>query len=170
MNMNEKLHILEKLTEIFNRWQELLTDLSEEQILEPLMPSTWTVKDVIAHLWSWQQASLARAEAALQNTRPTYPRWWEINGPDPDEDVGRTNAWLYEASKDKPWSMVYTDWKVQFEHYLELTQKIPEKDLLEPGRYAWMGDYPLVASPLGALDHHLEHYDTLTAWLQDDGR
>jgi hypothetical protein len=93
-----------------------------------------------------------------------------INGPDPDEDVDRTNACLYEASKDKPWSTVYADWKAQFEHYLELMRQIPEKDLLEPGRFAWMGDYPLVSSPLGSLDHHLEHYDPLTAWLQDDGR
>jgi hypothetical protein len=33
-----------------------------------------------------------------------------------------------------------------------------------------MGDYPLAASPLGLLDHHQEHIDSLTAWLQDDGR
>ena len=168
--MNEKLDILDKSSEIFNRWQELLTDLSEEQILEPLVPSPWSVKDVVAHLWSWQQASLARAEAALHDKLPDYPQWWVINGPDPEEDVERTNAWLYEASKNKPWSTVYADWKAQFEHYLELIRQIPEKDLLEMGRYAWMGDYPLAASPLGSLDHHIEHYDTLSAWLQNDGR
>jgi hypothetical protein len=168
--MNDKQQILEKLIDIFNRWQELLTDLSEEQITQPLLPSTWTVKDIVAHLWAWQQASVARAEAALQGIEPRYPSWWEILGPDPNEDVDRTNAWLYDASKEKSWLDVYADWKAQFEHYLILTQQIPEKDLLEPGRYVWMGDYPLSASTIGSLDHHQEHFETLTAWLQDDGR
>ena len=168
--MNEKIHILEDSNEIFNRWQELLSDMSEDDILQPLVPSTWTVKDVVAHLWSWQQASVARAEAAVSNTTPDYPSWWVINGPDPEEDVDRTNAWLYEASKVKPWSTVYLDWRTQFERYLELIRLIPEKDLFEPGRYTWMGGYPLAASPLGSLDHHIEHYDTLVAWHQDDGR
>jgi hypothetical protein len=168
--MNDKQKTLNKLFDIFNRWQELLTDLSEEQIMEPLLPSMWTVKDVVAHLWAWQQASVARAEAALQGTEPNYPSWWDLLGPDPNEDVDRTNAWLYEASREKPWLEVYAGWKAQFEHYLKLTRQIPEKDLLEPGRYAWMGDYPLVVSAMGSLDHHQEHFDTLTAWLQDDGR
>ncbi len=168
--METKQQILDKLIEIFTRWQELLGDLSEDDIMQPIVPSNWTVKDVVAHLWAWQQASIARAEAALQHTQPSYPRWWEISGPDPEEDVNRTNAFLYEANKDKPWSMVYADWKAQFERYLELSKQLPEKDLLEPKRYAWMGEYPLVASTMGSLDHHLEHFDILTAWLQDDGR
>jgi hypothetical protein len=168
--MNEKQHLLDELIAIFNRWQQLLTDLSEDEIMQPIVPSTWTVKDVVAHLWAWQQASLARAEAALHDTRPIYPQWWEVNGPSPEEDLERTNAWLYDACKDTPWTTVYADWKTQFERYLDLSRQIPEKDLFEPGRYAWMGEYPLAASPLGSLNHHIEHYDTLTAWLQDDGR
>ncbi len=168
--MNDKNQLLNDLSDIFNRWLELLTDLSEDDILQPLLPSDWTVKDIVSHMWSWQQASVARAEAALQGTHPNYPSWWEILGPDPNEDVDRTNAWLYTASKEKPWSMVFADWKAQFEHFLELSRQIPENDLLEPGKYAWMGDQPLSASALGSLDHHQEHFETLSAWLQDDGR
>ena len=118
--MTDKQHIVDELAEVFNRWQMLLASLSEEQINTPLLPSTWTVKDVVAHLWSWQQASVARAEAAVQDRQPDYPRWWQILGPNPDEDVDRTNAWLYEASRGKLWQVVYDDWKSQFMHYLEL--------------------------------------------------
>ncbi|MFZ0534539.1 MAG: maleylpyruvate isomerase N-terminal domain-containing protein [Anaerolineales bacterium] len=48
--MNDKQQILNDLTEIFNRWQEFLTNLSEEQITAPLVPSEWTMKDVVAHM------------------------------------------------------------------------------------------------------------------------
>jgi hypothetical protein len=168
--MNDKQHILNDLTEIFNRWQEFLTNLSEEQITAPLVPSEWTMKDVVAHMWAWQQASVARAEAALHDREPEYPEWWRLMGPNPDEDVDRTNAWIYESNRDKPWSSVYADWKAQFQRYLELTRRVPEKDLLEPGRYAWMGTYALVASPMGSFDHHEEHLDTLDAWLREHGK
>ncbi len=168
--MNDKQQLLNELFDISNHWQELLSDLSEDEILQPLLPSDWTVKDIVAHMWSWQQASVARADAALHNTLPDYPSWWEINGPDPEEDVDRTNAYLFEACRDKPWSIVYADWKAQFEHFLELSRQIPEKDLLEPGKYTWMGNFPLAASAIGSLDHHREHFETLRTWLQDDGR
>ncbi len=167
--METKSQILADLFDIFNRWQELLASLSDEQINQPLLPSQWTVKDIVAHMWSWQQASVARIEAALHDKTPAYPRWWQILGPDPEEDVDRTNARLYESNREKPWANVYADWKSQFKHFLELSSQIPENDLLEPGRYAWMGSRALSASSLGSLDHHREHYDELRDWLREYG-
>jgi hypothetical protein len=169
MNMEDKQLIITKLAEVFNHWQELLASLSEEQITAPLLPSTWTVKDVVAHMWAWQQASVARADAALHDREPDYPRWWVVMGPDPNEDVDRTNAWIYETNRDKPWPSTYADWKAQFQHYLELLKQIPESDLLQPGRYAWMGSYALAASSMGSMEHHEEHMEILLAWLHEHG-
>jgi hypothetical protein len=163
--MSDKEKILSDLDEIFTVWQALLSSLSEEQVLQPLLPSAWTVKDVIAHLWSWQQASVARAEAALQGQEPGYPEWWKVCGPDPNEDVDQTNAYLYKANRDKPWSKVYSDWKTQFQQYLDLTRQIPDSDLLEIGKYLWMGSFALAASATGSWEHHQEHYESLIAWL-----
>jgi hypothetical protein len=168
--MEGKQQIINGLTNIYNRWQDLISKLSEEQISSALVPSDWTIKDVIAHLWSWQQASVARMEAALEDIEPDYPEWWKINGPDPEEDINRTNAWLYVANRNKPWSKVVADWKNQFERYVELTRQIPEDDLLELGRYPWMGKNALSASSMGSLEHHEEHYDTLSAWLDEHGQ
>ncbi len=167
--MSDKQHILDELTEIFNRWQVLLASLSDEQIHTPMEPSDWTVKDVMAHLWSWQQASVARMEAALQNRQPNYPAWWVQRGPDPEQDLDGTNALLYKLSRDKPWKKVYAEWQAQFMHYLELTGQIAEKDFFAAGRYKWMGNFAIADSSNGSLDHHQEHYETLTKWLLDHG-
>ena len=167
--METKREILIDLSEIFDRWQKLIASLDPEQITQTLLHSPWTVKDVVAHLWFWQQASVARMQAALQDKEPEYPAWWAKFGPDPEEDVDRTNAWNYERNRDKPWAEVYADWKTQFQHYLDLAGQVPEKDLLEPGRYAWMGEYTLSASSIGSLEHHREHYDVLSGWLREHG-
>lgn len=167
--MDNKQEIISNLEEVFIRWQKLIGSLSVKQIMIPLTPSNWTSKDVLAHLWSWQQASVARAEAALENKEPHYPDWWIACGPDPNEDVDRTNAFLYAASRDKAWDIVYADWEKQFAHYLELLKQVPEDDLLEEGRFAWMAPYALSASAMGSWDHHQEHYDSLIAWFTDHG-
>ncbi len=167
--MSDKQRVLDELTEIFNRWQLLLASLSAEQIHTPLAPSNWTVKDVVAHLWSWQQASVARMEAALQDRQPDYPAWWVQRGPDPEQDLDTTNALLYALSKDRPWQQVYDNWKVQFMHYLQLTGQIAEDDFSQGGRYRWMGQYAIADSAHGSLDHHKEHYESLTEWLLEHG-
>jgi hypothetical protein len=168
--MNNKEEILSKLSTIFKDWQDQLASLSEEQITQPLSPSHWTIKDVVAHLWFWQEASVARAEAAINGKDPSYPEWWELFGPDPNDDVDRTNAWNYERCKDRSWQKVYTDWSSQFARYLELLRKIPEKDLVTPGRYEWMGVYALADSAMGSYDHHQEHMEMLTDWLHTHGQ
>lgn len=167
--MDGKAQILAGLSDIFRHWQDLLSRLSDEQVHAPLLPSDWTVKDVLAHLWAWQQVSVARMQAALQGTQPVFPTWWEMFAPDPDADVDRTNAWIFEANRDKPWTMVFADWKEQFEGYIELTRQVPEEDLLQLGRYPWMGSYALSASSMGSLEHHEEHLEVLLAWLEEHG-
>ena len=62
--MNMKQHILTALKEQFNRWEELLASISEEQITAAHLPSNLSINDVIAHLRAWQQRSIARLKAA----------------------------------------------------------------------------------------------------------
>ncbi len=168
--METKTDITARLQRVFNQWQELIASLTEEQITAPLLPDNWTIKDIVAHMWAWQQATVARAEAALLGANPDYPDWWQIMGPDPNEDVDRTNAYLYQLNREKPWHRVYTDWNSQFSRFLELSRQIPENDLFEAGKFAWMGSYALVASSLGTLDHHEEHLEAVSTWLKEHGK
>jgi len=161
--MNSKKQIITMLEEEFSRWEELLASMSEEQITTPQPPSSMSIKDEIAHLWAWQQRSISRNEAAINGGEPAYPRWSDSVDLDPEEDVDQTNAWIYETYRDKPWQSVYTDWRAQYLRLVELSEAIPEEDLLDPGRYAWMGGYPLSESLMGSCEHHEEHLEQLLA-------
>lgn len=167
--MEGKAQVMTGLSNVFRRWQDLLSHLSEEQAHTPLEPSDWTLKDVLAHLWAWQQVSVARMQAALQDAQPAYPTWWAMFAPDPDADVDRTNAWIYETNREKPWSVILSDWQEQFERYVELTKQVREEDLLQLGRYPWMGSYALIASTMGTLEHHEEHFHELQSWMINHG-
>jgi hypothetical protein len=159
--MNMKEHILTALREQLDRWEELLASMGDEQITTPDQPSGWSIKDVIAHLMAWQQRSIARMEAALNDREPEFPSW--IQNIDPDEEgyTDRINAWIYDTYREQPWSKVHQDWKAGFQRLLELGEAIPEKDLLDASRYAWLQEYPLAYILLATYDHHQEHFEKL---------
>jgi hypothetical protein len=170
--MNMKDHVLMALREQFNRWEELLASLSAEQITAPLSPSDteWSVKDVIAHLRAWQQRSIARLDAAQLNRDPEFPRWNADSDPDAHGNTEQVNAWIYETYRDQPWSTVHKNWREGFLRFLELGDGIPEKDMLDSGRYPWFEGYPLAFVLIASYDHHQEHLDKVLAWLYEGHR
>jgi hypothetical protein len=167
--MNNKKQILTMLKEEFNRWEELLSGMSEAQITAPHLPADWSIKDVIAHLWAWQQRSIARLEAARRHRDPEFPRWPAEFDPEVEGEPNQLNAWIYETYREKPWSRVYGDWRAGFLRFLELGEGMPEKDLLEPGRYAWLEGHPLSFILRASYEHHEEHRGWLLAWLRQHG-
>ena len=67
-----KRHILAALQEQFEQWDTVLARLSDEEADAPLPSSSWTIKDVVAHLWAWQQRTIVRMEAALADREIGY--------------------------------------------------------------------------------------------------
>ena len=167
--MNMKEHMLSALREQFERWEALLTSLSEEQISSPLFDLDWSISDVVAHLWAWQQISIARVESGVLDRRPEYPEWILTIGEDWEEDADRVNALTYEMNHKKPWSEVYQNWKTGFLHFLELGNAISERDLLDGDRYPWLKGYSLAFILVASYDHHQEHFEKLRSWLHEQG-
>jgi hypothetical protein len=161
MNMDMKGHILAALREEFDRWEELLMGLSAEQIAAPLLPSAWSIKDVIVHLWAWQQRTIVRMGAALDDREPEFPNW--KSGVDPEANVAtdETNAWIYEAYRERPWSEVYQNWREGFIRLLEAGERITERDLLDGEKYPWLEGYSLALVLLATYDHHQEHLEKI---------
>jgi hypothetical protein len=170
MVMNMKEHIRAALREQYDTWEEFLAGLSQDQILTTLTPSNWTIKDVLVHLWAWQQRSIARFDAALSGKDPEFPNW--PTGPDPDAEgvTDRTNDWIYGTYREQPWPQTVQNWREGFLHFLELSAGVSERDLLDGSRYSWMGGYPLANSLLASYDHHQEHFEKLIEWMQEHGK
>ena len=165
--MSMKEHILAALREQFNRWEILLASLSEEQIIAPHFDYNWSIKDVIAHLWAWQQISIARMEAGVQDREPEYSRWIVSIGEDWEEDADRVNALTFETNHAKSWSEIHQNWREGFLRFLELGNEISERDLLDGDRYPWLKGYSLAFILVASYDHHQEHLEKLLDWLRE---
>jgi hypothetical protein len=167
--MNMKEHILAALREQFNSWEELLASLNEEQITAPRFDDDWSIKDVMAHLWVWQQISIARMEAAALDREPEYPIWIVNLGEDWEEDADRVNALTYETNHEKPGSEINQNWKNGFLWFLALGEKISERDLLDGDRYPWLKGYSLAFILVASYDHNQDHLEKLIVWLRENG-
>jgi hypothetical protein len=160
--MNMKEHILAALREQLDRWEELLAGLSDEQITAPRFDYNWSIKDIVTHLWAWQQISVARMESAVLNREPEFPKWVAALGRDWEENADQTNACVYETYHETPWSEVYQNWREGFLRLLEVGEPISEKDLLDGDRYSWLKGYSLAFILVASYDHHQEHLEKLT--------
>jgi hypothetical protein len=169
--MTSKSEILALLQSEFDRWEEVLNGLSEEQITASNFISDWSIKDTLAHLMAWQTRSIARLEAALVNKEPEFPPWPVQPEPDPGDNSDEINAWIYETYHDQPWSNIHQTWRAGFRRFLELGQAVPEKDLLDPKRYPWMQGQPLEVVLQGSYEHHhVDHLEPLLALLRQNGK
>jgi len=167
--MNMKEHILAALREQFNSWEELLASLSEEQIITPHFDYDWSIKDVMAHLWAWQQISIARMEGGVQDREPEFPKWVVELGEDWEENADRVNALTYETNHEKPWPEIHQNWRDGFLRFIELGNEISERDLLDGDQYSWLKGYSLAFILVASYDHHQEHFEKLLAWLEEHG-
>ncbi len=166
--METKSQLIINLREEFNRWEASLATLNQALVDVPMTPSTFSIKDTLAHLHAWQGVSIARLEAAQGGGEPVYFAW--SDGLNPDEaDVDQVNARIYALYRQQPWPQVYQDWRNGFLRFLDLAEVIPAKDMEEAGKYAWLGSYPLLAILEGSYNHHIEHYEGMARWLGQHG-
>jgi len=166
--MYMKTHMLAALREEFDHWERLLAGLSEEQIHAVPAPGELSLKDEIAHLWAWQQRSIARMQAGQTNTEPDMPAWWPdakvIRAEESDDheaENDRINAAIDETFRALPWTQVYTQWRTDYHRFLELSEAIAEPMLLDASRFSWLNGDSLADVILGTYDHHREHLDDL---------
>jgi hypothetical protein len=164
--MSDKQQMLTSLHLEFKRWEALLASLSEAQITAPQLAANWSVKDVIAHLWAWQQRSIARLEAGLHDREPDYPHWPAEFDPEVEGEPDQLNAWLYKTNRDKSWPQVYEEWQTGFRRFLALGEALPEQDLVLSARYEWMEGYPLLSTLQASSEHYTEHREWLVPQLQ----
>lgn len=163
--MADKQQLLTLLREELDTWEALLAGLSEAELTAPRLPDPWSIKDDLAHLMAWQQRSIIRVEAALQNRQPAFPGW--PTSADTDDDPLETNAWIYAQYRDQSWAQVYAAWRAGFLRLIELADAVPERDLLDPGKYAWLDGEPLAIVLEGTYEHHqIDHLEPLQRWLE----
>lgn len=118
-----------------------LAILSEEEICRHSQLTGYAIKDVLAHLTTWEQLVLCWYRAGGKGETPHLPlegyTWRQIP---------ELNQMFYLRDKDKPLADVLQDFHASYQEIADTIQAIDEVEMFTPEIYPWtnknaMGTY-----------------------------
>ena len=156
----DKTGILKEMSAGYAALEEILASLDKTQYFTEGVIPGWSIKDILAHITSWQHRLLRWLDAAVRNEEPA------ISGPDNLEEMDTLNAQFYQENKHLPLDEVLTDFRTTHQQILSIVQAISEEDLLNPHRFSWSQVEPLWKSIAGdTYEHYQEHIEQIQEWL-----
>lgn len=161
--MMNKSQLLTRIEEERVFWERLLAEVGEARMEQQGATGDWTFKDVAAHLVMWRQRTIAQLEAAHRHQPPTPPLWPAFL--DEEKEAEQINQWIYLTNQDRPLSDILNESRRQFQQLAALVEALPEQDLMDPKRFAWMKGQALGPAISSFAHLHEEHEPALRAWL-----
>jgi hypothetical protein len=156
----DKASILDELRSKYVALEAILAPLDEAQMTKTGVIGDWSIKDILAHITAWQDRLLAWLHAARHNEEPT------ISGPDSEEEMDRLNEQFYKENRSRPLADVLGGFRSSYLQIVEAVQAMPEEDLIDPHRFAWLNGDSLRQLVAGdTYDHYEEHRQQIEEWL-----
>jgi len=160
-NVTSKAEILTHIKVERQKLERVLANIPEGSLTVSGVESAWSVKDILAHIASWERLMVSWLEASLRGEIPDRPApgesWENLDG---------MNERLYQAHKDQPFVQVIKEFEDSYQAALQNAELLSEEDLFDAGRFAWrQGDpmWRMVAA--NTWWHYKEHRETIERWL-----
>ncbi len=158
-SLNKEI-VLEKLKATRADWEALVNEVGPERMELRGVTGEWSVKDLIAHLTAWEVRAVAWLAAVRAGTWPQPPDW----PTNLDEDG--INAWIWAANRGRRVADVTNESRQVFDQLVDGIEAVPEQDLSEAGRFAWLRGGSLAGSIGGnTFEHYEVHSRELRSWL-----
>jgi uncharacterized damage-inducible protein DinB len=134
--------------------------LSDDQMLQVGAVGFWSVKDVLAHLVSWE-AELVTALAQLEQHKDGAPHIVEI------EDIDEWNEEQYRINARRPLTDVLEDFHGVHKQLIRAIEALDSRMLDNNRLFPWMEGEPLSYLILeNATWHEEEHAEDIRAWRE----
>ena len=130
------------------RFESVLAQFSDDQLLAPNLHDGWSIKDLIAHLGFWEQHTARRFSALLRGVAP----------PDESLTLDELNAQVYAQNRHKPLVEVRLEEQAAYEQLLLLVENAMDEDLFNAQRFAWTGGKPFAEWIEGNTYGHYEEH------------
>lgn len=142
----------------------LLATLSAEQMCQRALENEWSVKDVLAHIATWERRCADWIQAGLRGERPDKPEkgyTWE--------ELDTLNEKTFLGNRERTLNDVQADARLAYQQLLEQVQALSEDDITNPQRFPWTdgrGLIPFIAA--NSYEHYQEHFEQIHKWLADE--
>jgi len=131
------------------RLEKNLSSLSEEDMMQPGVVGTWSVKDILVHLVAWEKFLLDWYQAGIQG----YPPEIMPVGMS-QKAISALNQEIYEKNRGQSLDHVLADFRISFQQTLTVIKAISEDDMFVHGRFEWTGKLMLADYIAGNTCNH----------------
>jgi hypothetical protein len=136
-------------------WEELKASyaaLSDSEMIEPGVTGTWSIRDIIAHVTSWEEEALTHLPLILAGGRP--PRYSVTYG-----GIDAFNAQTMERKRNLSLSQVLQQRDDTHRRLIDFIQSAPEDQFIRETRFRRR-------LRLDTYGHYQEHAEEIRKWRE----
>ena len=148
----DKQQLLKRLEMKWAAIKESYTGLSDSQLTEPGVVGNWSVKDILAHVTTWEEEALKYLPVILEGGTP--PRYRVAYG-----GIDAFNALMTERKKSLPLSEVLRQVDEVHRRLLDLIQSAPEDQFARETRFRRR-------LRLDTYHHYPQHAEAIRRWRE----
>ena len=124
----DRRRLLKRLDEARLTFKASYAGLSEAQLLEPGVTGAWSVRDIIAHVTTWEEEALKHLPLILKNGTP--PRYSVRYG-----GIDAFNARMTEQKRSLSLSEVRAQLAAAHGRLVDFIQSVPDHQLIGEARF-----------------------------------
>ncbi len=148
----DRSQLLKRLDEAWNALKASYAGLSDSEIIEPGVTGTWSIKDIIAHVASWEEESLTHLPLILVGGRP--PRYSVTYG-----GIDAFNAQTTEQKRNFSLSEVLRQQDDTHRRLIDFIHKVPEDQFIRETRFRRR-------LRLDTYSHYPKHTEAIRKWRE----
>src|SRR5436305_13983868 len=123
----ERQQLLKRLEKAWTAIKESYAGLSDAQLTEPGVVGDWSVKDILAHVTTWEEEALKYLPLILTGGKP--PRYIQFGG------IDAFNAQMAEQKRDMMLSEVLRQLDETHRLLIDYLQSVPEQHFTRETRF-----------------------------------
>jgi hypothetical protein len=135
-----KTQLFAAIQKEYTALEKYLALLNDEQLSFVSAPGVWAVKDVLAHLYEWQQMFFNWYEGGQRGENPAVPapgyKWNQLPA---------LNQAIYEKYQPLTPQQALILFRESHQKTVQFIENLPDAHLTTPGLYPWMNSNTLLA-------------------------
>jgi len=147
----DKQQLLKQLETAWAGLEESYAGLSDSQLTEPGVMDTWSVKDILAHVTTWEEEALKYLPLIITGGRP--PRYRQYGG------IDAFNAQMTEQKRGLALSEVLRQLDETHRRLIDYIRSVPEEHFTRETRFRHR-------LRLDTYSHYPEHTKAIRQWRQ----
>jgi hypothetical protein len=138
--VDEQQRLIEQLDEAHDRMRAVLVDVDPRMSMSP----TWTVKEVLAHVAGWDDATIEMLRAHVTGEPLDMPEWLGID---------HYNAKSVETRRPLTYEQTVNEWEQTRAQLKTMIEDMPAEKVPEPMEFLW-GQSGTTAHLVAIMAHH----------------